>query len=179
MKKVGKIFLIVFGVLIVAILLIPVFFKDKIKELVISEFEKSTEAELYFGDVSLSLFKNFPDFTLGLSDMGIIGKGLFAGDTLLNVGNMSASIDLQEVLFGENISLKSIDLVKPYITIITLSDGSANYDIAKATETVEEVTEEAGDEAGVSFGIKSFSIEEGEFVYFDQSIVICFFTWFC
>ena len=170
MKKVGKIFLIVFGVLIVAILLIPVFFKDKIKELVISEFEKSTEAELYFGDVSLSLFKNFPDFTLGLSDMGIIGKGLFAGDTLLNVGNMSASIDLQEVLFGENISLKSIDLVKPYITIITLSDGSANYDIAKATETVEEVTEEAGDEAGVSFGIKSFSIEEGEFVYFDQSI---------
>lgn len=169
MKKVGKILLVVFGLLIVAILLIPVFFKDKIKELIISEFEKSTEAELYFGDVSLSLFNNFPDFTLGLSDMGIIGKGLFAGDTLLSVGHMSASIDLQEVLFGESISLKSINLVKPDITIITLSDGSANYDIAKSSEEVPvEMNEE--EDAGVSFGIKSFNIEDGDFVYYDQSI---------
>lgn len=173
MKKVGKIFLVVFGLLIVAILLIPVFFKDKIKELVISEFEKSTEAELYFGDVGLSLFNNFPDFTLSLSDMGIIGKGLFAGDTLLSVGNMSASIDLQEVLFGESISVKSINLVRPDITIITLSDGSANYDIAKETESVEEAPTTEG-EAGVSFGINSFSIEDGDFVYYDQSIQ--FFT---
>lgn len=170
MKKVGKILLVVFGLLIVAILLVPVFFKDKIKELIISEFEKSTEAELYFGDVSLSLFNNFPDFTLGLSDMGIIGKGLFAGDTLLSVGHMSASIDLQEVLFGESISLKSINLVKPDITIITLSDGSANYDIAKASEEapIEAAMEEEA--AAVSLGIKSFSIEDGDFVYYDQSI---------
>lgn len=157
------------GVLIIAILLIPVFFKDKIKELVISEFEKSTEAELYFGDFSLSLLKNFPDFTLGLSDMGITGKGLFEGDTLMSVGNLSASVDLNEVLFGETISLKSIRLTKPNITIISLADGSANYDIAKASEEtqVEPAEEEA---AAVSFGIKSFSIEDGDFVYYDQGI---------
>lgn len=168
MKKIGKIFLIVFGILIAAILLIPVFFKDKIKELVISEFKKSTEAELYFGDVSLSLIKNFPNFTLSLSDMGITGKGVFEGDTLLSVANLSASIDLQEVLFGKSISLKSINLTKPDITIITLSDGTANYDIAKESETVDAPVEE--DSADVSFGIKSFSIEEGEFIYFDQAI---------
>ena len=168
MKKVGKIFLVFLGVLMIAILLIPVFFKDKIKELVISEFEKSTEAELYFGDVSLSLIKNFPDFTLSLSDMGITGKGLFEGDTLMSVGNLSASIDLNEVLFGETISLKSIRLDKPSFTIITLADGTANYDIAKASEEVPvEVSEEG---AAVSFGIQSFSIEDGDFVYYDQSI---------
>lgn len=169
MKKIGKIFLVFLGVLIIAILLIPVFFKDKIKELVISEFEKSTEAELYFGDVGLSLIKNFPDFTLSLSDMGITGKGLFEGDTLMSVGNLSASIDLNEVLFGETISLKSISLTKPSFTIITLADGTANYDIAKASEEVPvEVSEEEG--AAVSFGIQSFSIEDGDFVYYDQSI---------
>lgn len=169
MKKLGKIFLAFLGVLIIAILLIPVFFKDKIKELVISEFEKSTEAELYFGDVSLSLIKNFPDFTLSLSDMGITGKGLFEGDTLMSVGNLSASIDLNEVLFGETISLKSIRLDKPSFTIITLADGSSNYDIAKASEEIPvEISEEEG--AAVSFGIQSFSIEDGDFVYYDQSI---------
>lgn len=159
------------GVLIIAILLIPVFFKDKIKELVISEFEKSTEAELYFGDVSLSLIKNFPDFTLSLSDMGITGKGLFEGDTLMSVGNLSASIDLNEVLFGETISLKSINLTKPSFTIITLADGTANYDIAKASEEIPVETTEGEEEgAAVSLGIKSFSIEDGDFVYYDQSI---------
>ncbi len=168
MKKVGKALLIFFGFIIIALLLIPVFFKDKIKELVISEFEKSTEAELYFGEFSLSLLKNFPDFTLGLSDMGIIGKGIFEGDTLMSVGNLSASVDLNEVLFGETISLKSISLNRPNITIISLADGTANYDIAKASnETVEPVSEES---AAVSFGIKSFSIEDGEFVYYDQGI---------
>jgi len=168
MKKVGKALLIFFGFIMIAVLLIPVFFKDKIKELVISEFEKSTEAELYFGDFSLSLLKNFPDFTLGLSDMGIIGKGIFEGDTLMSVGNLSASVDLNEVLFGETISLKSIHLDRPNITIIGLADGTTNYDIAKASnESVEPVREES---AAVSFGIKSFSIEEGEFVYYDQGI---------
>ncbi|OEK07453.1 AsmA family protein [Roseivirga misakiensis] len=170
MKKVGKALLIIFGVLILAIILIPIFFKDKIKELVISEFEKSTEAELYFGDVSLDLFRNFPDFTLGLSDMGITGKGVFEGDTLLSVSNLSASIDLQEVLFGSRINLKSIEMVKPDITIITLLDGTANYDIAKEGEP--SVAAEPSDEEAseVTFGIKSFSIEEGEFVYYDQTI---------
>ncbi|MBO3699945.1 AsmA-like C-terminal region-containing protein [Roseivirga sp. E12] len=168
MKKVGKILLAFLGVLIIAILLIPVLFKDKIKELVISEFEKSTEAELYFGDFSLNLIKNFPDFTLGLSDMGITGKGLFEGDTLMSVKNLSASVDLNEVLFGETISLKSISLTQPNITIISLADGSANYDIAKASEaTPVESTEES---AAVSFGIQSFSIEDGDFVYYDQGI---------
>ncbi|MFT6871235.1 MAG: hypothetical protein ACJAVN_000232 [Roseivirga sp.] len=169
MKKAGKILLAFLGILIIAILLIPVFFKDKIKELVISEFEKSTDAELYFGDVSLSLIKNFPDFTLSLSDMGITGKGLFEGDTLMSVGNLSASIDLNEVLFGETISLKSIRLDKPSFTIITLADGTANYDIAKASEEAPvEIGKEEG--AAVSFGIQSLSIEDGAFVYYDQSI---------
>ncbi len=170
MKKVGKIFLVFLGTLIIAILLIPIFFKDKIKELVISEFEKSTEAELYFGDVSLSLIKNFPDFTLSLSDMGITGKGLFEGDTLMSVGNLSASIDLNEVLFGETISLKSINLAKPNFTIITLVDGTANYNIVKASEETSMDTAEAEEGAAVSLGIKSFSIEDGSFVYYDQSI---------
>lgn len=167
MKRIAKILAIFIAFLIAAILLIPVLFKDKIKELVINEFRKSVDAELYFGDFNLSLIRNFPDFTLGLSDMGIVGKGIFDGDTLLSVANLNATVDLQEVMFGESISLKSISLSEPDITIITLSDGTSNYDIAKETDS--EVSVEATEPSEVSFGIKSFKIEEGEFVYFDQT----------
>jgi hypothetical protein len=169
MKKVSKILLGFILVLFVALLLVPVFFKDKIKALIISEFEKNTEATLYFDDFNLSLLRNFPDFTLSLSDMGIIGKGVFDQDTLFKVQELSATVNLKEVMFGESISLKSIMADGADITIIVLEDGTANYDIAKAT-TEEIPAEETGDGEGVTFGLRSITISNSEFVYFDQAL---------
>lgn len=169
MKRFFKILLGVLVGLFILLLLIPVFFKDKIQALIISEFDKNTEATLYFDvdQFGLSLIKNFPDFTVSLGDFGIIGKGVFEGDTLANIENLEARINLSEVLFGETISIKGVDLESPDITIIVLEDGTANYDIAKAsTETSEVATEEA---AAVSFGLNSFSVTNGDFIYYDQS----------
>ncbi|NVJ47726.1 MAG: AsmA family protein, partial [Cytophagia bacterium] len=100
MKKVLKIFAGFILIVFIAILLIPVFFKGKIKELIISEFAKNTEATIYFDDFNLSLLRNFPNFTLSLDEMGIIGTGVFAQDTLFKVGELSATVDLNQVLFG-------------------------------------------------------------------------------
>jgi hypothetical protein len=169
MKRFFKILLGVIVGLFLILLLIPVFFKDKIQALIISEFDKNTEATLFFDvdQFGLSLIKNFPDFTVSLGDFGIIGKGVFEGDTLANVKNLEARINLKKVLFGETISIKGVDLESPDITIIVLEDGTANYDIAKAsTETVEVPSEE---DASLSFGLNSFSVTNGAFIYYDQS----------
>uniref|UniRef100_UPI004047923B hypothetical protein n=1 Tax=Roseivirga sp. TaxID=1964215 RepID=UPI004047923B len=169
MKRFFKILLGVLAGLFILLLLIPVFFKDKIQALIISEFDKNTEATLYFDvdQFGLSLIKNFPDFTVSLGDFGIIGKGVFEGDTLADVKNLEARINLKEVLFGEAISIKGVDLESPDITIIVLEDGTANYDITKASaETAEVTTEEA---SAVSFGLNSFSVTNGDFIYYDQS----------
>lgn len=169
MKKVLKIFAGFILIVFIAILLIPVFFKGKIKELIISEFAKNTEATIYFDDFNLSLLRNFPNFTLSLDEMGIIGTGVFAQDTLFKVGELSATVDLNQVLFGDELSLKSIAAEGADITIIVLEDGTANYDIAKASEEVEEevVDEES---AAISLGLESISITNSEFIYFDQSL---------
>jgi hypothetical protein len=169
MKRFFKILLGVFFGLFLILLLIPVFFKDKTQALIVSEFDKNTEATLFFdvNQFGLSLIKNFPDFTVSLGDFGIIGKGVFEGDTLANIKNLEARINLKEVLFGETISVKGVDLDSPDITIIVLEDGTANYDIAKAsTETVEVPSQE---EASLSFGLNSFSVTNGDFIYYDQS----------
>lgn len=169
MKKFLKIFIGILAFLIVAILLIPILFKGKIKEMIMAEFAKSTEATLYFDDFNLSLIRNFPNFTLSLDEMGIIGTGVFAEDTLFKVNELAATVNLKEVLFGDEINIKSIAADGADITIIVLQDGTANYDIAKASEEVEEVPtdEEAG---AVSFGLQSISITNSEFVYFDQGL---------
>ena len=169
MKRILKILLGVFVGLFLILLLIPVFFKDKIQALIISEFDKNTEATLYFDvdQFGLSLIKNFPDFTVSIGDFGIIGKGVFEGDTLANVKNLEATINLKEVLFGETMSDKSVDLESPDITIIVLGDGTANYDIAKSSTEIEQAP--APDASSVSFGLNSFSVTNGDFIYYDQS----------
>lgn len=170
MKRFFKILLGIFLVIFLLLLLIPVFFKDKIRDKIVSEFDKNTEATLFF-DVDkfgLSLIKNFPDFTVSLGDFGIIGKGVFEGDTLASVENLEAQINLKEVLFGDAITIKGVNLETPDITIIVLEDGTANYDIMKASAEVSE-TAETESEGSMSFGINSFSISNGAFIYFDQS----------
>ena len=169
MKRLVKIFVGFIVSLFLLAVILPYFFKDKIQEIIVSEFEKNTEATIYFDidEFSLSLLKNFPDFTLGMGDFGIVGKGVFEGDTLVSVQELEARVSLNDVLFGESISIKGVDLETPDFTIIVLSDGTANYDIAKASENPEpESTEEGG---SVNFGIEQFSIRDGAFLYFDQS----------
>lgn len=169
MKKVLKVFIGLIVVIFLAILLVPVLFKGKIKEVVLKEFAKNTEATLYFDDFNLSLIRNFPNFTLSLDDMGIIGTGVFEQDTLFKVGELSATVNMKEVLFGDEISLKSVSADGADITIIVLQDGTANYDIARVSEEVaEELPEE--EPSALSFGLESISITNSQFVYFDQGL---------
>jgi hypothetical protein len=55
-----------FPAFFIALLLLPVFFKDQIKALIFQEFEKATEATIYFDldQFSVSLIKNFPSATI-------------------------------------------------------------------------------------------------------------------
>ncbi|HEY9117063.1 MAG TPA: AsmA-like C-terminal region-containing protein, partial [Roseivirga sp.] len=169
MKKFLKIFTGFILLIFVVILLVPVIFKDKIKAIIIEEFQNNTEATLYFEDFNLSLIKNFPDFTLSLTHMGIIGTGVFQEDTLFQVQDLSATVDLNEILFGDEINLKSISADGADITIIVLQDGTANYDIAKPSIEAEEEPE-AEDASAVSFGLQSIAITNSDFVYYDQGL---------
>lgn len=136
--------------------------------MILTEFEKNTEATLYFDDFNLSLIRNFPDFTLSLDKMGIIGKGVFSSDTLFKVGELSATVDINEVMFGDDLSIKSIAADGADITILVLADGTANYDIAKASDEIEEEVPEESE--SVSLGLKSISITNSEFVFYDQGL---------
>ena len=171
MKKLAKILLSFFFLLLVLILLIPVFFKDKIKALIIREFEKSTEATIYFDTdkFGLSMIKRFPDFSVTLGDFGIVGKGIFEGDTLMQVEGLEASVNLRDVLFGDKIEVKSVHLDEPEFLVMVLADGSANYDIAKESPSVATDGPVEEGQGAVSFGISSFSINNGDFIYLDQA----------
>ena len=167
MKRFTRAFLIFLAALVLVVLIFPTFFKDRIKRAILDAFAQNVNAELFFSDVNLSLIPNFPDFTLSISDVGIVGVGIFEGDTLVQAQDASITFNVMDAISGEEIGAQSIALTEPSILILTLVDGTANYDIARESEQKPvESTAEAGE---VSFAINRFTITDGEFIYFDQS----------
>ncbi len=166
---------ITFGVIIIIILaaafIIPIAFKDDIKAAIDEALVESVNADIVWDtdDFSISLFTNFPNATAGLNNFGVINRAPFAGTILFAVEKFEVEIDIMS-LFGEQIKINGIELDKPEINVIVLEDGSANYDIAIASE--EEAPEEPVSEEPTKFnvGIDHWAITNGHLVYNDATL---------
>jgi uncharacterized protein involved in outer membrane biogenesis len=166
---------IIIGVCVVLVLvvaaafLLPVVFKDDIKAAIDQELAKSVNADVFFDadKFNLSLFRNFPNITAEMRDFGVINREPFAGEVLFATEKLQVEVNLMDILFGDQMRLKGITLVRPLINVRVLEDGRANYDIAiPGTDTVSTTTE-SGD---FSFGIDHWEIVEGIIIYNDKSI---------
>ena len=171
MKKALKWTFIILGGLLILIVaaafIIPVVFKDDIKAAIDKELAKSVNADVVFDNFSLSLFSNFPNITAGMTDLGVVNREPFAGEVLFATEEFEVEVNLKDILFGDQLRLKGISLVRPLINIKVLQDGRANYDIAMPSTDTTTATEESGD---FSFGIDHWEIVEGNVLYDDKSI---------
>lgn len=170
-----KRFFIIIGALLVlfiaALFIIPRVFKDEIRAAIDQKLAKTIDAEVFFDTESfgLSLLTNFPNITVSLDDFGVVGKGAFTGDTLLDVKAMELEIDLFKVIGGE-VVLTGLGLTEPHILILGLEDGTANYDIMIPSDApAEEETEESESTEGESMtiAIDHWFIDNGSFVYYN------------
>ncbi len=175
MKKVLKWTLIVVGGLIVLILaaafIIPIVFKDDIAAAIKKELAKSVNADVQFEaeDFSLTLFKNFPNVTAQMKDFGVINREPFAGEILFAATEFQVDVNLKDILFGSQLRVKGISLIKPIINIRVTKDGKANYDIMipSADTTTATTDEGSGD---FSFGIDHWEIVDADISYIDKSM---------
>lgn len=169
MKKALIIIGIIFVVLLAAAFILPIIFKDSIKAAIDKELAKSINADVVYeaDNFSLTLFKNFPNITAEVRELGVINRAPFAGDILFAAENVQVEVNLKDVLFGDQLRLRGITLVRPIINVNVLADGRANYDIAIPSSDTVATTEESGD---FSFGIDHWEIVEGDIKYDDKSI---------
>ncbi len=170
-KKLLKIIGILFGVLIIALITIPILFKDQIVEKVKEIANESVNAKVDFGEFDLSLISSFPDFSFEINNISVINKASFKGDTLAHVGNINIELDLMSVIKGEYV-VSSFNISDLTANAKILKDGRANWDIAiddsiedEVEEEIEEIeTEDAGD---FITGLESFSINNVNLSYVD------------
>ena len=150
MKKIFTYTLSTVGVLVVAAFAVPFFFKDTIQQQLNQAIAKQVKANVYYEDVSLSFFKNFPSLTVSLDNFGVVGKAPFSQDTLVQASAFDLALNLGSVLKGSP-EIAHITLDKPKILAKVLKDGQANYDIMVEKDTTQ--TTETPTEAGMKMKV--------------------------
>jgi hypothetical protein len=167
LKKILKITAIVLVVFVAALFAIPYFFKDQIKAKIAEAINESVDAKVSFADADLSLFKNFPNATVGIEKLVIINKAPFEGDTLVSLGQLNLKMSIKEIFKGkeEPLNIQGITSENGLINIIFNKDGIGNFDIALKGKK-----EDSKDEKSkpLSLKIQNYKIENFTFRYIDQ-----------
>ncbi len=171
MKKTLKWFLIIIGGLLIVILaaafILPMVFKDEIKAALEKEIAKNVNADVVFADFDVTLFRNFPNITAELNEVGVMNRAPFDGTMLFGAQEFTVDVNLKDILFGNQLRVNGISLIGPVIDIKVLKDGRANWDIAMpSADTVETTT----DSTEFSFGIDHWEIVDADVSYDDQSM---------
>lgn len=165
MKKTLKIAGIITASLVLFMLLIPFAFKGTIVKKIEKEINKNVNAVVSFDGIGLSLFRNFPNLNVKISDLKIVGKDEFALDTLANISSLSLAIDIMSVFKGSEYKVNKIILSTPRIKLKVLADGKANWEITfPSTDTVSK------EPSVFKIYLDEIRISNGLFVYDDAEI---------
>jgi vacuolar-type H+-ATPase subunit H len=168
MKKYFKILAAIILAILLLIVALPFVFQNKIVQIVKDEINQSVNAKVDFGSARLSLIRSFPDFSLSLNDLSIIGNEPFESDTLFLTDNLRVTIDVKSVFRGSPYEIKRINLNNPELNLLVLADGSYNWDIMLPDDDpVEELTP---DDDPLTMNIKALNIKNGRVIYDDAEI---------
>ncbi len=168
MKKFLKWFLFLFLFILISAIVLPFAFKGKILQIAKEQANNNINAKVNFSyDMGLSLIKSFPNFTLEIKDLSVVGINEFEGDTLFASKEISATLDIMSVISGNKIKIRSILLDQARVNAIVLKDGKSNWDIAKASADSGQ-SQDPASESKFNVSLKKFEIRNSYIKYDDK-----------
>ena len=108
LKKILKFSGIFLLVLFIVALILPFLFKDKIIAKVKEEANKSLNAKLDFTNLDISFIRSFPNCSVELEGLSLIGMAEFKSDTLIAAKSLGITTDILSIVGGNEIGIKSI-----------------------------------------------------------------------
>ena len=161
--------LIFFVVLVAALAAAPFLFKDKIRQAFDKQLAERVRAKVEYdpNQISVSLLRHFPNLTLDVGNLRIIGQDSFARDTLAYLPTLQVGLNLLSVISGDEIKVNSVTLDEPDINIRVLRSGRANWDIFVSDSTA---AAKGQDTTAVNVAIKGWEINDGHLRYEDLTI---------
>ncbi|WP_338812343.1 AsmA-like C-terminal region-containing protein [Bernardetia sp. Wsw4-3y2] len=165
-KKISIVIIVLLVLLVGAVFLIPVLFKDQLKAKVEKVASEQVLADVKFGDFDISILRHFPKLTVQLENISVINRAPFEGDTLLAANNFELALNFMSV-FKDKVEIHSIYADKPLVNVRVLKDGRASYDIYESTATEETTT---ADTAAFEIGLEKWNISDGRIRYQDDTL---------
>ena len=151
MKKLLKVVAAIIVAIMLVLVAVPYLFKDKIEEIIKQEGNKMLNAEFDFGNLDISLFRNFPLASLTLEDFYLKGVGQFESDTLVAANEVTAAVNVMSLFGDEGFDIQKVLLDGVSVKAIVMPDSSVNWDVMKMTE---EGVEEVETDTAAAFRIK-------------------------
>ncbi len=164
LRIVGIVVLLIIGILVAA----PFILESKIGEIIKNNVNNNVNATLDFKDANLSLIKSFPNAEVQLSEVTLINKAPFDGDTLFAANNLELVMGIGELFKGqgEPIGIRKILLDGANLNVKINETEDANYDIAKETAG-STPTSDATD--GFTFNLESYELLNSTVNYNDMA----------
>lgn len=175
MKKLVKNSLIVIVALLVVVIVAPSLLSGKISDIVKTEANKMLNAKLDFEKLGISLLRHFPNASLDLKGLTLVGVERFEGDTIVAAERISAVVSPLSLVTGDGIVIKKVLLNEPAIHALKEADGAVNWDVMKPTEEVETEEESTGS-SSFKLAVKDFRISDAVIRYEDDSTKMAFST---
>jgi hypothetical protein len=144
----------------------PILFKGKIDRLVKSQFNKNFRARVSFSSASISLFRHFPDISIGLDHLMVTCVGEFQDDTLMIANQLDISCDMKSLFSGDSIRVHSVIFNEPRFHLAINKEGHGNWNIIKSVaDPLDHI-----DSSSRSFNmdIQRYAIHKGFVDYEDQ-----------
>lgn len=163
MKKILKILSVILFVFIVALLVIPTFYKEEIAAFIKEDLNRNFNAQIDYQDVSLSLFRDFPNLHVSVQDISIEGIDDFEGISLASIKNLDLSLNAKKVFFDKDFEINSVFVNQLDLNLLVLENGKVNYNIVK-----ENPADSISSPSSFEIKIKEYELLDATISYLNQ-----------
>ncbi|SFH82347.1 AsmA-like C-terminal region-containing protein [Halpernia frigidisoli] len=161
------------GISVVSVLflmfIIPLLFPGTISQQVKLIANKHLAAKLDYKKTHLTFFKHFPSLTVTIDDLLLKGSAPFQQDTLLTAKEVSAGINLKDLIFNRTVKIDEIYITDSYANVFVNSKGQANYNVYVSTPS-NKPADSTGKGASIKLDLIKF--ENIHLKYIDQAAKI-------
>ncbi len=164
MKKVLKILGVLVILLLIALAVIPRFYKDEIEQYIKDDINKNFNAQIDYEVLSLSLFKDFPHLNIAIKDISIDGVDRFHDISLASVGSLDLSLNAKKVFLDKDLVINKVGIDRLNLNLLVLKNGEANYTILKENQDATKNVE-----ASFELKLKEYEITNSNIKYENQS----------
>jgi hypothetical protein len=156
-------------VLVVALAAAPFLFKDKLRALADKQIAQRVRAKVQYNpaDIDVSLLHSFPDLTLDIKNLRVIGLDSFSRDTLAYLPNLRVGLDVMTVIKGQEIKINTVELERPDLSLRRLKSGLANWDVMISDSAA---AAKGQDTSQVSLAIKGWKLTDAHLRYEDLTL---------